>query len=289
MEQLSMEEKIDIIIQTVESYGTIQLTLESNENRLCNQLRQTFASITEFENYELTNNRNGTIKFKEYIKSAIYETLSPAYKQIIEEWRSVVLYERERTREEDEILRKKKSIFDNILVRYKKILSKTFGPKCCKCEKQDKWAYTTNCKCVNGGVCLDCLQKGCIFITKTDSYIYNCDTCYNRVMIYKDVYKNVHSLNSLFKYNETPLDADDNDEFLQYPPSRKRGRQVQNQVPVPVPAPVPVPVPVRVPVPVPVPVLTIVLGITLFQIITLRVLTISHSCGESVYQHVTLI
>ena len=150
--------------------------------------------------------------------------------------------------EEKKIVKKKKSIYDNILFRYKRILFKTFGPKCCKCDRQDKLAYTTNCKCVNGGVCLDCLRECCVHITDTDSHEYKCYTCYNRVLIYKDVNKNVHSLNSLFNYNETPLDEADNDVFLEHPPSRKRGRRLLKQVPAPVNEKILVPVQVPAPV-----------------------------------------
>ena len=253
MEEISMEDKIDLIIELVEIYGTNHLTLESNEERLCRQLRETFASKSEFDDYELSNNTNGTIKFPDYIKGAIYDTLSPRHKQIIEQWRSLQNNGRKRTDEEDKIFRKKKNIYDNILVRYKKIVMRTFGPTCLRCDRQDKWAFTTNCKCVDGGVCQECIREGCVHITDTDSYKYYCERCYNRVMIYKDVYKNVHSLNSLFGYNETALDENDNDDFLEHPPSRKRRRQVLNRVLVPVPdpapaqdqAPPPVPVPAR--------------------------------------------
>ena len=240
MEEISMEQKIKKIIELVGIYGTSYRTLERSEDQLCRLIRETFASKKDFDDYEISDDTDVTIKFPDFIRGLIYDTLQPGYKQIIEQWKSLQSIGRKRTDAEDKICRKKKSIYDNLLVRYKKIMMRTFGPTCLRCNSQDKWAFSTNCNCIEGGVCIDCIQEGCNHITATDSYKYYCEKCCLRVMIYKDVNKKIHSLNSLFGYNETPLDENDNDDFF-------------NQVPVLVPVPPPVPNPVSNPVPTPTP------------------------------------
>ena len=239
MEEMSMEGKIDIIVQTIDSYGKIYLSFSNKEDELCNLLRSTFNSQEQLEDYELTDDKNRRFKFSEYIKDAIFQTVSPAHKKVVEEWKKFEQYKRDRTGEEDEILRKKKSIFDNIQRHYKNILLKTFGPTCLRCEKKDKRAYTYNCNCRRSGVCNDCLQMGCFLDLETYTYRYVCYSCEYPIKIFKDLYKNDHSLKSLFSYAESPLDENDNDLFLVNRPSRKRRHQDDDLIPNEDAAPVP--------------------------------------------------
>ena len=215
-DQIEMKKQISIIFHKIGDLGDIQLNYDKTINEICDQLRETFHSVQQLQRYTWSDDTIQplqTIKFEDYMKNRLLQTCSEEDRNIIEQWKSIMKYNRERTHMDKMVIFQKKNIYDRITKRYKYIILKTFGPTCARCKSIDKKSYTTNCNCKTG-ICHECLESCCVIVPDTNNYIYKCYECRERITTFKDVKRQSHSLKTLFFYDEPETTIDEDDAFL---------------------------------------------------------------------------
>ena len=122
---------------------------DSTMIQMANDLRTDFKTITQLEGQKFPIvNKDKTIteeSFQKKFKKMILVSCGDKDVQIIAKWAKLELYQRNRPKEDIELIEKKKSIYNKIKSRYERILIKAFGDKCYGCNKKDKYAYRMNC------------------------------------------------------------------------------------------------------------------------------------------------
>ena len=181
---------------------------------LCKRIRLTFTSLNDLCSYSYTKD----VKFTEYMKDRILQRSPIADIKIIEDYKHYVKYSRERTVQDDILIKKKTAVHQRVLKRFNYIVMKAFGPKCNECKSPNKNAYRTSCRC-KYGICHPCLKTKCII--DTEKYMYKCSVCTERISIFKDVHSVHHSLKSLFNYTEVDNVPDKDADYLLLRPSKK--------------------------------------------------------------------
>ena len=115
---------------------------DSIMNEMANDLRTDFQSITHLEGQKFSRiNEDKTIteeSFQSKFKKMILVSYGYKDLQIIKQWTKLELYQRNRSKEDIELIEKKKSIYNKINSRYERILIKAFGDKCYGCNKKDR-------------------------------------------------------------------------------------------------------------------------------------------------------
>ena len=137
-DQTKMNHQISIIFQKIDDLGDIQLNFDKTINEVCDHLRDTFTSVQQLQRYEWQDDTTQplqTIKFEDYMKNRLLLTCSEEDRNIIDQWKSIMKYNRKRTQMDKMVIFQKKNIYDRITKRYKYIILKTFGPACSRDRK----------------------------------------------------------------------------------------------------------------------------------------------------------
>ena len=136
------------------------VNVDSTMIQMANDLRTDFKSITHLEGqkFSIINEDKTTteISFQKKFKEMILVSYGYKDLHIIKQWKKLELYQRNRSKEDIELIEKKKSIYNKINSRYERILIKAFGDKCYGCNKKDRNAYRMNC--CKSSMCQSCLN-----------------------------------------------------------------------------------------------------------------------------------
>ena len=145
----------------------------------------------------------------------------------IDKWKKLGQYQRDRPKEDIELIEKKKAIFNKINSRYDRILNRAYGDKCIRCLCKDKNAYKMNC--CKSSMCKFCIN-GLKEQNEAELFKVICPNCAKRPTTFRSVDGVIETLSTLCDVKEQGLeeDKDDND-FLNVSIAKK---PIQKDVPV---------------------------------------------------------
>ena len=218
MTEFSVNRELDYTVLRVhlKEAQEIDNASETIYSSISSIIKSWFPNLFDLECYQyVIRIENGGRVFETFVdklKEIILETFTTEDLQIVEEANEMVRFQRDKTERQTFLTKEKKKILDRVRQRYNRIITKTYGPKCCSCVAKRDFTYRVKCKCTTTGICIVCLKNNLL----SHSGYVECPNCYERLREFICTENKIHTLTSLFNFVEELEEdiQDDDDEEL---------------------------------------------------------------------------